>query len=288
MLGEYGTLVGSHTDSSATLTAVQEKMCDLIQISNPDEALQGFILSALLKLSAANSGSLAIDAEDLVRKSLTSKSTDLQQRALELQSFSHRDTATTAAALPFDASCEDLTEELPKIQSLAFLDTYVQDALQNGATAYIPETERDEYGVSLVQTEPDIPSVGLRYDAYQMPTAAAAAPVAVDTLGSAMPEVSAPVPVPVSSFAAPSEPTLTLPTGARKWGPAQPEVTEPPQYRVDTTKLEYSRPHERNQEPVQEERRNGSAELTDRDVLKASLFGDASTKTAARNKCDLH
>ena len=50
-------------------------------------------------------------------------------------------------SLPADASCEDFEDEMPVLQSLSFLNRYVQDALQAGAAPYIPEEQRMEMGV---------------------------------------------------------------------------------------------------------------------------------------------
>lgn len=276
-------MVNQLPDAGCTLMNVQEKMCELIQISNPDEVLQGYILTALLKLTAAHRGSLAVDAEDLVRKSLGSKSTDLQQRALELQSFKSGPNDLAAKVLPFDASCEDLGDQLMELQSLSFLDIYVEEALRDGATAYVPESERDEFGVTLTPGATDIPSVALRFDAYSTPTVPQApvdtTPVALD-VPAALPKVS------VAAIAAPSQPTLRLPTGSRRWGPAQPEVTEPPVIHLDNVKLQYTQPTQT--EAVLDfglgDRSNGSAEPSDRDFLTASLFGEGTSNSSRGRK----
>lgn len=47
-----------------------------------------------------------------------------------------------AVTLPKDASCEDLEGDIPSIQSVSFLQNYVDAALQNGAAPYIAEEER--------------------------------------------------------------------------------------------------------------------------------------------------
>ena len=258
-------------------------MCELIQISNPDEVLQGYILTAVLKLTSMRGGGLALDAEELLRKSLTSKSTELQQRARELQSFITETAEAARHVLPFDASCEDLSDQLPELQTLSFMNSYVQEALDNGAVGYVPESERDEFGVSLTVV-PDVPDAGLRYDPYQAPVAPEV-PVGMISVPSEVPETQPDVPVSVFTQGGP--PHLTLPVKTRRWGPAEPEVREPPVLRIENVnRLEYSQPEQEIpvasgiSEPI-----NGTAEPNERDLLKASLFGDVTPSTSQSRKC---
>ena len=269
-------------DSDISLLQVQEKMCELIQISNPDEVLQGYILTAVLKLTASRGGGLALDTEELLRKSLTSKSIELQQRARELQSFMTETAEAARHVLPFDASCEDLSDQLPELQTLSFMNSYVQEALGNGAVGYVPESERDEFGVSLTVVS-DIPDAGLRYDPYQTPVAPEV-PVGMASVPAEVPETQPDVPMTVFTQGSSH---LTLPVKSRRWGPAEPEVREPPVLRIENVnRLEYSQPEQEipislgSSEPM-----NGTTEPNERDLLKASLFGDGTPSSSQSRKC---
>lgn len=286
ILGEYGSLVQSLSNCDLSITDVQEKLCELIQISNPDKTLQGYILTAILKLSSKQMENTTIDVEDLVRKSLSSKSIDLQQRALELQSLTGRNKDFIQRVLPFDASCEDLNAQLKDIEKLSFLNNFVEEALRNGANAYVPESERDDFGVSLAQEKPDIPLPGLRYEAYQKPTFPVAPveqqPVAVMETPEAWPEVG------VASIAQPED-KFKLPVPSRRWGPAQPEpnVADPPVIHLDHMKLQYTHPGQ-IPETDASHRRNGSVEeASERDQLSASLFGGGTPNSTTRSRKSL-
>ena len=67
--------------------------------------------------------------------------------------------------LPVDASCEDLDED----GSLTFLDTYVAQAISDGAQPYVAPEDRVDY--SEEASSADATSSGLKYDAYAAPAA---------------------------------------------------------------------------------------------------------------------
>lgn len=92
------------------------------------------------------------------------------------------------AALPPDASCEDLEIDA----SLPFLNSYVQQALNNGAAPYIPEEQRMEMGFVRPShhEEAHEHSHALRFAAYEKTAApsAAAAAAAAAPVTSAVPQ----------------------------------------------------------------------------------------------------
>lgn len=69
------------------------------------------------------------------------------------------------AALPLDASCEDLQIDA----SLPFLSAYVQQALANGAAPYISQQQRTSMGVMPSSRHHDIAEQphALRFAAYE-------------------------------------------------------------------------------------------------------------------------
>lgn len=63
-----------------------------------------------------------------------------------------------AIVLPPDSSCEDMEGEMEMIKNLSFLDNYVQEALDDGADAYVPEDQRSD---AQIYTEPEEASVNI-------------------------------------------------------------------------------------------------------------------------------
>jgi len=178
VLGEYGTLLDRVPEQDWNSMEIQESLCELMQSSNQDGVVQGYVLSAVSKLSARTQGKLSRDAEDLIRKSLSSKSTDLQQRALEIQSFiNNSPKQLLGTVIPSGGASEDLEGFYPQIESLSFLDGFVQAALVNGAVDYVPEVDRDEFGVALGHTEEPVVTGALKFDAYQAPKVPQRGPV---------------------------------------------------------------------------------------------------------------
>ena len=98
-----------------------------------------------------------------------SRDVDKQQRAHEIFALLRESPATVVAALPRDASAEELEVD----PALPSLDAYVARALANGASAYQPRSERStglREGDGLVAERGN-----LRFDAYDAPTAAGGA-----------------------------------------------------------------------------------------------------------------
>ena len=73
------------------------------------------------------------------------------------------------AALPLDASCEDLQIDA----SLPFLNTFVQQALASGAAPYISQQERSSMGVMPTSRHHEVAEQphALRFAAYERATA---------------------------------------------------------------------------------------------------------------------
>jgi len=67
--------------------------------------------------------------------------------------------------LPVDASCEDLDED----GSLSFLDTYVAQAIADGAQPYVAPEDRVDYSEDASSSASS--NSGLKYDAYAAPSA---------------------------------------------------------------------------------------------------------------------
>ncbi|GMH32396.1 hypothetical protein BSKO_00230 [Bryopsis sp. KO-2023] len=271
VLGEYGCLTRSPED-------VMDSVCGLIHLNNCTESLKGFLLTAVSKVCAQSGCSLTPDAEEFIRKAASSKSTELQQRALELQAMMSA-RQLMSMVLPKDASCEDLEGDMPAIESVSFLQGYVDQALQNGAAPYIAEDHRHGAGTAGPAEAVDVGS--LKYEAYSTPTPPDVGGGAVSNLDMSVDPGSIFPPAPLA--AASTGPQLSLnPTKTRRWGPATfapseshmsqpPPAAEAPPVEAPTSEFDSLG---LTSDSVHEE-------LSDRDRLKASLFGDSkSTRTS--------
>ncbi|KAL6009379.1 hypothetical protein ACLOJK_022608 [Asimina triloba] len=111
---------------------------------------------------------LSLQCQSMIDELSASHSTDLQQRAYELQAVMGLDTHTVENIMPADASCEDIEID----ESLSFLNNYVQRSLEKGARPYIPENERS--GMVNVsnfrnQDQHEVSVHTLRFEAYELP-----------------------------------------------------------------------------------------------------------------------
>lgn len=114
VLGEYGA-PGSPERAFDVIT----KLVAVVDQQTVSDSAKGYLLSALAKLCCQTGASLTRDAEVFVRSSASSRNADLQQRALEIQALLSCDVTTRSAALPPDASCEDLeVRQCPHERSL--------------------------------------------------------------------------------------------------------------------------------------------------------------------------
>eukprot|EP00210_Caulerpa_lentillifera_P007077 g6770.t1 len=295
VLGEYGSLIDRIPETNMNSMEIQESLCELMLTSNQDSIIQGYILAALGKLSARMQGKLSRDAEDLVRKSMSSKSTDLQQRALEIQSFVENNPGQLIGkVMPYGGASEDLEAFYSQIESLSFLNSFVQDALAKGAVDYVPEMDRDDFGVALISDTETTVSGVLKFNPYQNPTVSQRVPIPEVELPTTPVDVQTPAmnPVSVAPGATPAvqEPTLRL-TGirSRRWGPvnSQDMQQEPPVIHVSTGKLQYSQPTQEKTTVVLEvkssEETSASRPLSDRNSLIGSLFGETTVDVKGSN-----
>ncbi|KAK9706997.1 hypothetical protein RND81_07G166500 [Saponaria officinalis] len=168
VLGEYGTAYGKHSASYIT-----GKLCDVAEAYSTDDTVKAYALTALMKIyafekAAGRNVDLLPECQSLIEDLSASHSTDLQQRAYELQAVLGLETQAVESILPFDASCEDVEVD----KSLSFLQSYVQQSLENGAQPYIPEHQRS--GIPSIsnlrgQEHHESSAHGLRFEAYELP-----------------------------------------------------------------------------------------------------------------------
>lgn len=170
VLGEYGTADGKHSASYIT-----GKLCDMAEAYSNDEIVKAYAITALTKIyafeiAAGRKVDMLSECQSLVEELLASHSTDLQQRAYELQAVIGLDARAVEAILPHDASCEDIEVD----KNLSFLNDYIQQAIESGAMPYISENERSG-AVSVSnfrsQDQQEPGQHGLRFEAYEVPKA---------------------------------------------------------------------------------------------------------------------
>ncbi|KAK2989926.1 hypothetical protein RJ640_013850, partial [Escallonia rubra] len=134
---------------------------------------KAYAVTALMKIyafeiAAGRKLDMLPECQSLIEELSASHSTDLQQRAYELQAVIGLEAQAVENIMPVDASCEDV--EIDK--SLSFLDSYVQESFEKGAQPYIPESER--YGAVNMsnfrnQDQHDASTHALRFEAYELP-----------------------------------------------------------------------------------------------------------------------
>ncbi|TQE04464.1 hypothetical protein C1H46_009880 [Malus baccata] len=228
VLGEYGTADGKYSASYIT-----GKLCDVAEAYSNDESVKAYAVTAIMKIyafeiSAGRKVDFLPECQSLVEELSASHSTDLQQRAYELQAVISLDAPAVESIMPPDASCEDI--EIDK--NLSFLNGYVQEALEKGAQPYIPENERS--GVLDIsnfgnQDHHEALTHSLRFEAYElpkpvMPSRVPPAAVASSTELVPVPEPSyaretrQPASLPSVSDAGSSELKLRLDGVQKKWG----------------------------------------------------------------------
>ncbi|XP_044342725.1 AP-4 complex subunit epsilon [Triticum aestivum] len=168
VLGEYGTADGKHPASY-----IIGKLCDVAEAHPTDDTVRGYAVSAILKIFAfeiavGRKSDMLPEFQSLVDELSSSHSTDLQQRAYEVQALLGLDKQAVESVMPIDASCEDIEVD----KNLTFLNSYVQQALENGATPYIPESERSgvvSVGNYRAQDQHETSAHALRFEAYELP-----------------------------------------------------------------------------------------------------------------------
>ncbi|GAV77377.1 Adaptin_N domain-containing protein [Cephalotus follicularis] len=228
VLGEYGT-----ADEKFPASYITGKLCDVAEAYSNDETVKAYALTALVKIYAFGIATgrkvdMLPECQSLIEELSASHSTDLQQRAYELQTVISLDANAVESIMPSDASCEDI--EIDK--DLSFLNSYVQQALEKGAQPYIPENERDGMlNISSLRNQDDHEASmhGLRFEAYEVPKPVVPSRIPAVSLTSStefvpVPEPSYPREIhqPTSVLAMPdagsSELKLRLDGVQKKWG----------------------------------------------------------------------
>ncbi|KAK6930683.1 Clathrin/coatomer adaptor, adaptin-like, N-terminal [Dillenia turbinata] len=168
VLGEYGT-----ADRKFSASYIIGKLCDVAEAHSNDDIVKAYAVTAMMKvfafeIAAGRKVDMLPECQSLVEELSASHSTDLQQRAYELQTVIGIDANAAKNILPADASCEEI--EIDK--DLPFLNEYVQQALEKGAQPYVTENERS--GVLNIsnfgsQEQQEAMSHSLRFEAYELP-----------------------------------------------------------------------------------------------------------------------
>ncbi|KAL9263584.1 AP-4 complex subunit epsilon-like protein [Drosera capensis] len=204
VLGEYGTADGKYSASYIT-----GKLCDVAEAHSNDDRVKAYAITALLKIFAFEKArgkqiDVLPECQTLTEDLLASHSTDLQQRAYELQTVIGLDAQTVETIMPIDASCEDIEVD----KGLSFLNGYVQKSLEQGAQPYIPEHERTGLpNISNFRSHDQHPASAhaLRFEAYELPKAPAPKTPAIPQISSTQL-----VPVPEPSYTRDVFPVSTL------------------------------------------------------------------------------
>ncbi|XP_021769637.1 AP-4 complex subunit epsilon-like [Chenopodium quinoa] len=168
VLGEYGIAYGKYSASYIT-----GKLCDVAEAYSTDDTVKAYALTALMKIyafekAAGRKVDMLPECQSLIEELSASHSTDLQQRAYELQAVIGLDSQAIETILPFDASCEDIEVD----KSLSFLNGYVQKSLENGAQPYVSENQHSAMPIISnfrSQTHHESSAHGLRFEAYELP-----------------------------------------------------------------------------------------------------------------------
>ena len=250
VFGEYGALC---CEPAQTMDLIVR----IARLPYADAETVRMSVYALAKAACQSGAALTEGANQFLMGMVASPDNSLAMRAAEIQQLLLQDAGVRQAALPYDASCEDLSVE----EALgAVVAAHVQQELQNGAAPYISAEIRNPDQAAKAEA-PD----ALKYEAYEVnmpqmdlgpieplgagaggglglgglgaaPEASGAGPEpALDLSGfggagglpAAAAAAAAAAPAPLVSaepIAASSEPTLRV-TGPRKWG--RPSVSQP-------------------------------------------------------------
>lgn len=227
VLGEYGTL------ADVGATGVLMALGTLAEKSTPSDFVRGYLLSAMAKLTIQSGVPLPAAVEQAVHDAATSRDTDLQQRALELQALLKSTAAVRRAALPSDASAVEVEVDT----ALPFLDTYVAAAVQNGAAPYLPAPERHKMGAvrTSAHDEAAVSVKPMNFKAYERPPVpvptqlpSVSFPIGAETGGGdqGAPQISGRI---AAAAAAPIPPPMLLnKAGGGRWGPPPSSALHPP------------------------------------------------------------
>ncbi|KAG9446035.1 hypothetical protein H6P81_012163 [Aristolochia fimbriata] len=187
VLGEYGTADGKYSASY-----ISGKLCDVAEAHSNDDTVKAYAITAIMKIYAfeiaeGRKVELLPECQSLIDELSASHSTDLQQRAYELQALLGLESCAVECVMPSDASCEDIEVD----KNLSFLNGFVHKSLEKGARPYIPENERS--GMVAMSTfrnhgETESSSHALRFEAYELPKPAVPANLPVLLTSSADPD----------------------------------------------------------------------------------------------------
>ncbi|KAL2517322.1 AP-4 complex subunit epsilon [Abeliophyllum distichum] len=293
VLGEYGTADGKYSASYIT-----GKLCDAAEAHSTDDTVKAYAVTALMKIysfeiAAGRKVDMLPECQSLVEELLASHSTDLQQRAYELQAIICLDAHAVENIMPMDANCEDI--EIDK--NLSFLDAYVQESLEKGAQPYIPEDERSGLSnISNFRSQDHESSIhALRFEAYELPKFPVP-PKAPSILSSSVELVPVPEPSYVADVHQPATSALTVSNSGsselklrldgvqKKWGRPAFSSTTPSTSSGDTfesnngtTRHESISSTKSKVHDVSYDSRKLQPEIsTEKQKLAASLFGGAS------------
>ncbi|KAJ6797853.1 AP-4 complex subunit epsilon [Iris pallida] len=289
VLGEYGTADGRYSASY-----IIGKLCDVAEAHLTDDTVKAYAITAIMKVCAFEIASgrrveMLPECQSLIDELSASHSTDLQQRAYELQALLGLDRGAIEIVMPSDASCEDIEAD----RDLSFLNNFVQQSIENGARPYIPESERSGmFNIDnfKAQYQQEASSHALKFEAYELPKPS---PVAK------APPASFPIPatelVPVSEPNYPKETQQAskLPTEAlsadlgaklrlegvqKKWG--KPTYSSPSTPSSSTSTTQKTNGISHHEESGSKDSRRHQVEVSsEKQRLAASLFGASSSKT---------
>ncbi|URD78533.1 AP-4 complex subunit [Musa troglodytarum] len=297
VLGEYGTADGKYPAAY-----IIGKLCDVTEALLCDDTVKAYAISAIMKICAfeiseGRKVEMLPECQSLIDELSTSHSTDLQQRAYELQALLCLESQAVESVMPLDASCEDI--EIDK--NLTFLKDFVQQSIENGARPYIPESERS--GTSNVsnfksQYQHEASSHMLRFEAYELPRPSPA---------HVIPQVS--VPTPIADFFPVPETTYNSETSQasklssvadassaahgiklhldgvqRRWGRPTYSSSSGPSSTTSTEKTTNGVTHidgvgSQSRDKLNESRRQQPEVSAEKQKLAASLFGGSAGKT---------
>lgn len=158
VLGEYGYLC------TQGVNTVLERLADTVERQFTHTNTRCWVLVAITKL-VAQQGAVPEQVADIVAKYQKSNNVLLAKYCHEFAALA-QNIPIMQAALPVDASCEDLEVD-PK---LGFLDSFVAQALSQGAQPYLAPNERpEELDVNSSQRGTAAPGHALRFNEYERP-----------------------------------------------------------------------------------------------------------------------
>lgn len=227
ILGEYGYLSQSQTPE-----LIMINLLDLCR-QTTDSSTRCYTITALMKL-VAQCGVCPPVVQNLVNTMAKSNSLEVVQRSIEFQSLLA--SGLMADVLPVDASLEDIEVD----PDLAFLNNFVQTALNSGAAPYSPPSHLGESeSISASTYTGQSTSSGFKIGPYEKPTIPVASQNIIGlSAASAFPEnipTLTPVGAPISSPAAPPGNQMLAAKGvAQVWGRKPEPVSAQTQFPVAT------------------------------------------------------